>query len=348
VNEPLTDPAAAGAVSPLRTFWVRHRTLLWSLHSAWALFTGAGVVWLARERYGFAPWVLLFLAIIWASTLFTGRKVAREERATGAGAVPAAHTEAISYVTRILYQETLFFLLPFYAYSTVVGSVNMVFPVLLGGLALISCLDVVFDGLLRRRPAFALTFFGTVAFAALNLVLPLLWSLGPNESTTAAAALAVATAWPTAKSPAVGRARWFKALAAAGLLAVALLLPSIVPPVPLRLERATFSTDFDRETLTPLQLVTPGSGKVAGAPVLFAVLEIFAPSNVPASVSIEWYLDGELVRESRDIEITAHEAGFRIWDAWRPDPGPIPRGRIEVRAMTSRGRAFGRATVVAG
>jgi len=46
-------------------------------------------------------------------------------------------------------------------------------------------------------------------------------------------------------------------------------------------------------------------------------------------------LDGELVRESRDIEIPAHEWGFRIWDAWRPDPGPIPRGVIEVRADAS-------------
>jgi len=31
--------------------WGRHRTLIWRLHSAWALAAGIFIVLLARERY---------------------------------------------------------------------------------------------------------------------------------------------------------------------------------------------------------------------------------------------------------------------------------------------------------
>lgn len=60
-----------------RRFWQKHRTLFWTLHSVWALATGVGVIVLARERYGFVPWVLLFLGLTWLSTLYFGRKLPR-------------------------------------------------------------------------------------------------------------------------------------------------------------------------------------------------------------------------------------------------------------------------------
>ena len=39
------------------------------LHSAWALIGGTVIVLLARERYHLVLWVVLFLALAWASTL---------------------------------------------------------------------------------------------------------------------------------------------------------------------------------------------------------------------------------------------------------------------------------------
>src|SRR3989304_9671214 len=94
--------------------WGRHRTLIWMLHSAWALTAGTVIGLLARERYHLVLWVVLFLALAWASTLFFGRAAAAEP-----GAPPGFVHEVTSYVTRLLYHATLFFLLPFYAYSTV-------------------------------------------------------------------------------------------------------------------------------------------------------------------------------------------------------------------------------------
>jgi hypothetical protein len=326
-------------------FWGRHRGLFWMLHSAWALASGTVVLLLARERYHLVPWVVLFLALTWASTLFFGRAAAAEP-----GQAPGLVREVTSYITRVLYQETLFFLLPFYAYSTVLRSPNVLFLVLLGGLAVLSCLDLLFDRWLRTRPLFALTFFAIVAFAALNLLLPLLAGVRPSVAAPAAALLAVGgAAIPALRT--FGKARRARARlagAAVALLVVVMGFPQVIPPVPLRLERATFATGIDRRTLAlrhPLAAHTT-SAEAGGA--IVALFEVFAPTNVPATVQLEWQRDGAVLRETRDVAIVAHANGFRVWDGWHPRSGPVPAGRYRIVLETSGRRVFGVARITIG
>lgn len=344
---------------PLRSrigaFWVRHRTLFWTIHSLWALATGVAVILLARERYGFVPWVCLFLVLTWVSTLFFGRRVPAEgvegpsDGPEGvAPATPGFGEEATSYLMRTMYQETLFFLLPFYAYSTVVGSVNMIFPLALAGLAILSCIDLLFDRWMKTSPTFGLVFFSAVAFAALNLLLPILTPLGPAGGTVAAAMAAVGSAVPLAFRG-TGRATGGERLRVGGLsialLLIPLLLPQVVPPVPLRLSEAVFAPGIDRTTLVPADTL---GGVVAPERVeggLFVLMEVFAPAVMDTRVSLEWTRDGTPIRSSREIEITAHEWGFRVWDAWRPTSGPVPAGTYEVVLKAGRGRMFGRAEI---
>lgn len=335
-------------------FWARHRTLFWMLHSVWALATGVAVVLLARERYAFVPWVVVFLGITWASTLFFGRSAeheieeeaeeeARERAAAGEVPTPGLAQEVTGYVTRSLYQETLFFLLPFYAYSTVVSSINVAFTGLLAALALLSCLDLWFDRWLRTRPVFAMVFFALVAFSAVNLILPMLWSFPPRLATPIAALAAVGSAVPLAlRSGRVGRGGALRmGLAVTAILGVALGLPGVVPPVPLRMQNASFSSGIDRETLT---LADTLSGTVDGAAIggrLVVLVEVFAPGSVPTTVRLEWTRNGEEVHRSRDVEIVAHEWRFRVWDAWLPDGGRVPPGHYVVTLRTATGRIFG-------
>lgn len=349
-----------------RGIWSRHRTLFWTLHSLWALATGVAVILLARERYGFVPWVVGFLLLTWLSTMFFGRK-AREEAEAGPpekpappGAAPTSadvlpsgpdlRTEATSYVTRTMYQETMFFLLPFYAYSTVVSSPNVVFMVVLGGLAVLSCLDLLFDRWLRTSPATSLLFFSVVAFAAINLLLPILLPLDPSTATPLAAAAAVATSLPLALQSSTGR-RW-GLLPIAGvssiLLVVALWFPRLVPPVPLRLERAVFSATFDREELVPLEVLEDGAGTADLDGAIFLLVEVFAPTIVPTQVSIRWERDGQVLRTSREVEIVAHELGFRVWDAWSSEAGGVPPGEYKATLVTRDERSFGSASVRIG
>lgn len=338
------DPSGGG----FRAFWSRHRHLFWTLHSLWALATGVFVVWLARERYAFVPWVVLFLALTWASTMYFGRRIPESREADDDSPVtPGFGEEATSYLTRTMYQETLFFLLPFYAYSTVIGSVNMVFLLGLGALAFVSCLDLVFDRWLRSSPVASVAFFAIVAFAALNLLLPILAPIAPRWSTRIAVVVAVLSALPLAH----GSLRWATGvkvrvgIAVLAFLGMGLGFPQIVPPVPLRMESVTFSRDIERSTLEPIQAF---EGEVQlseldGAVVV--LMEVFAPTVVPTRVALVWQRNGRVIRESREIEIVAHDLGFRIWDAWRPNDAPLEAGEYEVLLRTASGRMFGQARI---
>jgi hypothetical protein len=273
--------------------------------------------------------------------LFFGLSASEVERPPG-----LVH-ELTSYAARALYQETLFFLIPFYAASTVIGSPNTLFMALLVGLALLSCIDLLFDRWLRFRPAFALTFLAIVAFAALNLLLPILVGFPPQLATPAAAILSVGGVVPLSvraahTNPGVG----LRLLAAAAvLLTVTIGLPRVIPPVPLRLQRATFASGIDRETL---ELADPLADRVASADLngaLFLLVQVFAPSALPASVRLEWRRDGDLLRVSRAVSITAHAAGFRVWDGWRAPSRSVPAGRYSVVLRTGDDRVLGRATL---
>jgi hypothetical protein len=314
------------------------------LHSAWALTAGTVIVFLARERYHLVLWVVLFLVLAWISTLYFGRTVFAD------GAAPGLVHELTSYVTRALYQETLFFLLPFYTYSTVVDSPNVFFVVLLGGLAVVACIDLLFDRWLRTRPVFALTFFAIVAFAALNLLLPLIGGIQPRFAAPAAALLAIGAAAPLAlrTAPRTLGSRMRLIAAAVVMLVVVVGLPSLIPPVPLRLQRATFASGFEPGShVLADNLPDPAPlEQLSGALVVLA--EVFAPSALPANVRLEWWRDGELLRVSREVEITAHAEGFRIWDAWRPTSGSVPPGHYRVILRTSGRRVFGVATITVG
>ncbi len=308
------------------------------LHSAWALASGTVILLLARERYHLVPWVVLFLAVTWVTTLVFGRAVAGEQ-----GRAPRLVWEVTSYVTRVLYQETLFFLLPFYAYSAVLRSPNVLFLVLLAGLAVLSCIDLLFDRWLRTRPVFALAFFAIVAFAALNLLLPLLVRIGPTLATPAAALLSVGGAGVLAlRTSTVGRrGKLALAAVACALLGVAVAFPQIVPPVPLRLERASFAGGIDRRTLA---LRHPLPAQVSAAQVgreLCVLFDVFSPAAVPATVQLDWHRGDEVVRVSRGVAITANANGFRVWDAWHPPSGAVPPGRYTVVVRTSDRRVFG-------
>lgn len=336
----------------LKNFWDRHRTLFWMFHSAWALTTGALVAYFSHERYQLVGWVALALAITWASTLYFGRTAAMvgvEEadvrKAAKGEPTPTLMHEVTSYLTRSMYQETLFFLLPFYAYSTVVQSPNVLFLILLGALAIFSCIDLPFDRWLRTKPMFGFAFFAIVAFAALNLLLPLVFGMGVRLATPAAAVIAILVSLPLVwrSLDDQRRARLKLSAAALSMAVITIGFPVLIPPVPLRLLSTTFSTSIERETLTVTDTLPAVTTPTAVGSTLVVVVHIFAPTDLPARVHLVWRRDDELLRTSRDVEVTAHATGFRAWDSWSASSGNVPTGDYEVVLETSEGRVIGEA-----
>ena len=319
-----------------RTFWV--------VHSIWALFTGIFVLVLAHNRYGYLPWVIVFLSLTWVSTLFFSRFAVR--MSTRAGRLASGF---VSYLTRIMYQETLFFLLPFYFYSTTFPSWNSAYVVALAGLAVFSCFDIPFDRLLRSSRAFALSFFGIVTFSALQFFLPLVLAVPVHQGAYLATGLALLAAvpmahpWSELRHPATLARLALAALVTIG--AVRLLRPAI-PPVPLRLSRLRFAAELDPRTMrSPQEFAdrVPRSALAAGK--LHAIATVFAPSRLPAAVTLRFVRDGKVLRTSRTVSLVAHSRGFRVWDTMRPGPAGFLPGTYTVEVWTGEGQLVGRAAI---
>lgn len=327
----------------------RYSRLFWTLHSIWALFWGAGVLVLAHNRYGYLPWVVSFLGLTWVSTLFFSRVTSSVQ----SKAMRYAQ-EFVSYLTRVMYQGTLFFLIPFYAYSATFFSPNSLFVAFLLVMAVFSCFDLPFDRLLRRHRAFALTFFFLVTFAALNFFFPLIFGTRLHHGTYLAIGLALAAALPLAypfrelvRRPMLLRAGVILLLA---LLGVRALRP-FLPPVPLRLAKVRFAAHLDPATLaSPRDWATaiPSSELEDGK--LYVVVTIFAPTSIPTTVTIKVLRSGVVVRTSQVVELVAHEKGFRVWDAVpltlleQASATQRVQGPLAVEIWTGEGHLLGRMT----
>jgi hypothetical protein len=313
-------------------------------HSAWALITGAAVLVLAHNRYGFLPWVVLFLALTWASTLVISRFASFFQS-------PALSFARgfVSYITRVMYQETLFFLLPFYFYSATVPSWNAVFVLLIAALATFSCFDLVFDRLLRERRAFALGFFGAVTFLSLQFFLPLLLHVRVHLAAYLAAVIAVLASIPLAYRWRDLR-DWRLVARLAVVLVLAVLIVRVVrpalPPVPLRLAKLRFAAQFDARTLRATEEFTDRIplDRLSGGR-LYVIATIFAPTRLPTSIVLSFAHDGIPERGSRTLDLVAHPRGFRVWGVLRAPNGGFAPGTYTVEVQTSEGQLVGRGEV---
>lgn len=341
-------PIVAKAQRLSATFEVlhgRYARVFWTLHSIWALTQGIAVLVLAHNRYGFLPWVVLFLALTWGTTLFFSRIVA--DSASRAMRIAQGF---VSYITRVMYQETLFFLIPFYVYSTTFPSWNSAYVVLLALLAVFSCYDLAFDRLLRTSRGFALAFFAFVSFSALQFFLPVFLKLPVHRASILAAALAfggaLLVAFPTRELLQV-RLLATAVLGALAIMGAVWLLRPAVPPVPLRLTKLKFASSFDPKTMrVGAELAGAASRSQLAGGRLYAVATVFAPTELPSRLALHFYRDGKRLRSSRTVEMYAHPRGFRIWDVLREPPGGFAPGMYRVELKTAEGQLVGRGSLL--
>lgn len=286
----------------------KYGRLFWALHSAWALLSGIAVLVLAHNRHGFARWVILFIALTWGSTLVVSRF-------SGASQTVRFAQGFASYLTRVMYQETLFFLLPFYFYSATFPSRNFLYVLALAAFAVLSCFDMLFDRLLRERRPFAIGFFAFVSFSALQFFLPVALRVRIDDSELIAATIAALAALALA-APVPLRVIVFTLVTT--LLGAWIARP-LVPPVPLRMTGMQIGGAIDKETL-----------KLSGEPAsrIYVVATVFSPERIPARVEFRYVSDGKVLRTSRQVSLDPHRGGFRVWDSLRF--APLRNVRVEL------------------
>jgi hypothetical protein len=318
-----------------------HQTLLWWLHSVWALAFGIGVMWIGARNFTYLRVAVVHVGFIWA-TSFLLPWVMRTHRLSPVWR-PRVQL-AVNYFNKNFYQQVLFFILPIYALSTTPDSGNVVFLLVLATCAILSTLDLIYDRHLAVRPLWTAGFFGCTVFASVTAALPILWRVPP-----------VAALWAAAAAAGLGvttlligerRIEWQRTWFAGGLLLLGLALlveygRPFIPPAPLRLSSAVFGTDIDRATLRmPAELETlPADHRGA----VYVLTAIYAPLGLRDRVRHVWHVDGAQVWTSRWYEVNGgREEGYRLWTA-RSDLAVPAGARLHVDVETEGGQLIGRA-----
>jgi hypothetical protein len=334
---------SSGRVRALGAFLARHNTILWSLHSLWALVLGVFVMWLGSRNYAWLRVTLFYIAFLWVTSLFVPALVDEP------GSPSRWRTRlryVINYFHKNFYQQLLFFLLPVYYASTTAWSLNVLFIGALAVSALLSTVDVFYDRHLSVRRGLLAVFFAFNLFACINVMLPTLWSISNRIALPLSAALAV-VAFATIRYRLRDLAR-YQARLQVGLAAIALVLlvglgRPFIPPAPLKVLRTEFGAGIDRRSLQVtghLDALPPGwSGR------LYAVTAIYAPLGLRDRIAHRWYENDRLVYASASYLLTGGRAqGFRLWTSG-PVRGLTAGGRVRLDVVTESGQLVGRSEI---
>jgi hypothetical protein len=171
------------------TAWLRrHEKQLWWLHSLYALFFGIGIMWLGNRNYAFLRVAVFHIGFIWLSSLLL-RNIIDSPRLgpRWSGWLRLV----INYFNKNFYQQVLFFVLPIYYASATFPSHNFAFVALIAVAAALSSLDLVYDRQLSVRRGLNAIFFAFNLFVVVNVMLPVLWSIGNAWAARAAALFAM-------------------------------------------------------------------------------------------------------------------------------------------------------------
>jgi hypothetical protein len=327
-----------GWISRAARFIHQNEKLLWWLHSGYALLFGLGVMWLGARNFTYIRIAALYIAFIWLTSLFLPVLVNREW-------ISPKWRErirlTINYFNKNFYQQLLFFLLPIYYASTTFGSRNIIFFLLLTAAAILSTLDIIYDQYLSVRWQLTALFFMFNLFASINVMLPVLWSIGNRWSLWISAILTFGgfASMVYRLSGLQGR-RAKLLLTAAGTCLFILIefLAPLIPPAPLKLVSAEFGADVRAyHVVNPLDRIPVGPTRIV------LVTAIQAPRGLKESVRHRWILDGNVLFESRYMEVTGgREDGYRLWTQVTLKEG-LSGQNLVVDIETASGQLIGRA-----
>jgi hypothetical protein len=305
-----------------------------------SLALGVAAVVYMRRGLGFAPIAVGVLMLAWIGAAALQRFTpASPAEGTAQSAAPRWRRMVVPAGKSIvvgLWQNVLFYLLPVWWASAVLGSWNTAFPLLLAAMALLSCFEYQWRAWVLDRPVTHAIWSAAVLFAAL---VPCAAVVGaPLRLSLALAAAASALAAAAAVAPRMRlpkTARWFACTgvaAAAGFLAQ--WSAPILPPVPVVKVTSGVGTAVEaRELAGRNDLFAAGTDRV------YAWFAVAVPAGYRQSVRFEWHRDGRPEGRATEVLIVGGRPdGFRTWSL-RKAPAP---GEWEVDLRTDSSQLIAR------
>lgn len=284
-----------------------------------SFLTGVVSALLMKRGYSRMPWLLGALLLTWVvvgGVLLLQRRLSPERQLLGKmhfGAIVLAQSAS---------QEVLFFVLPFYFWSTTFWSPNVLFLALLVLTVLATLVDPIFERMAARAPL-VLVLLAVSTFATLNFALPVVigirnnWSLHISVAATIISTLLFAV-YTHERGEAKGPR--LKLLMATGAAMSVLLAGAIwvldlqmaVPPAPLRLMDGAASHGVEeREPIDRCRRFALDQGL---PPRIYCFTAIQAPRGLDEEIVHVWRHNG---RDLNTVELKqisgGRQQGFRTW-----------------------------------
>lgn len=290
-----------------------------------------------QEGVGRVIAVLMLLSWVWL--LFESLLTRSAARWLGLEVPPVV----LRYVTQLIHQESLFFVLPFFFVTTAWNSGQALFTSLLGLAALVAIVDPLYYRWLARRRWMYLGYHTLTLFAVLLTALPLIVHLTTAESYRLALAAALLLSFPSLASSLHIRRGW-RWLALCGLIAalggVGWLARPWVPPATLWLTEVAVTAQMDNASRAPGETLRQIDAMQLRSNGLYAYTAINAPRGLDERIYHVWRHNGEVVdRIALDIH-GGRKAGYRAWTHKRNFPGN-PEGDWQVWVVTEAGQQIG-------
>jgi hypothetical protein len=247
------------------------------------------------------------------------------------------------FVTQMIHQQSLFFVLPFFAMSTTWQSGQLLFTGLLGLAALISIIDPLYYNWLAPRRWLYLAYHSLTLFAALLTVMPIILHLTTAQSYQLALLITVLLSFPTLAASLHFRRPWrWLALPVLtlALLGIGWLAKPWVPPATLRLNEVAISLQMNDKARAPGRSLQQLSSAELQREGLYAFTAISAPRGLAERIYHVWRRDGKEVDRIALNIAGGRNTGYRAWSHKQNFPND-PTGDWTVEVVTDAGQMIG-------